>query len=201
MRSLLVVLVAAAVAVLALPASASADANVSVNDDFFKEKTVQIQPGESVTWTWMGLSDHTVTASRNQTIKFDEGPKSSGTFTKTFDKPGRYTYFCQIHGPSMSGAVEVGSAPFPDTKLPVLKGVQAKVRDTSVKLGFRLSEKSKVKVTLSGASHKSKARKLGKGRRSVSFKRLSAGRYKAKLRPIDGAGNRGKAVVKRFTVG
>jgi plastocyanin len=198
MRSRL--LLVAGLAVLALPASASANADVQVMDDFFQAKTVQIQPHESVTWHWGTGTTHTVTSFANQTIKFNSHPKHSGQFTETFDKPGRFRYFCQIHGPSMSGVVEVGPAPFPDTLLPVLKSVKATPGEGTVKLGFKLSEKSKVKVSLSGPSDKSSTKKLAKGERSVTFKKLKAGKYKATLRPTDGAGNRGKAAVKRFTI-
>ena len=125
----------------------------------------------------------------------------SGTFKKTFAKPGRFTYFCKIHGPAMSGVVEVGPAPFPDTLLPRLSSLKAKPGAAKVKLSFKLSEKSKVKVSLSGPSHRSATKRLGKGKRSVGFKRLRVGDYKATLRPTDGTGNRGKAVVKRFSVG
>jgi plastocyanin len=197
MRSLL----AAAAVLLAVPASASAaNADVSVMDDFFQPRTVQIQPGESVTWHWGTGTTHTATAFPNQTIKFNSGAKSSGTFTKTFSKPGRFTYFCQIHGPFMRGTIEVGPPPFGDTLLPRLAGVKAKAGDKQVKLSFRLSEKAKVKVSLSGPSHRSATKRLGKGKRSVGFKHLKAGDYKATLRPTDRAGNRGKARTKRFSV-
>ena len=197
MRFLLV----AAATLLAAPASASAaNADVVVMDDFFQPGTVQIQPGESVTWHWGTGTTHTATAFPNQTIKFNSGAKSSGSFTKTFSKPGRFTYFCQIHGPFMRGTVEVGPPPFPDTLLPRLANLKATPGDAKVKLSFRLSEKAKVKVSLSGPSHRSTTRRLGKGRRSMGFRHLKHGDYKATLQPTDGAGNRGKARTKRFSV-
>jgi plastocyanin len=197
MRSLLV----AAAILLAAPASASAaNADVSVMDNFFRPGTVRIQPGESVTWHWGTGTTHTATAFPNQTIRFNSGEKSSGTFTKTFPKPGRFTYYCQIHGPSMRGAVEVGPRPFPDTLLPRLASVKAKAGDQEVKLSFRLSERAKVRVSLSGPSHRSATKRLGKGERSLGFEHLRAGDYKATLRATDGAGNRGKARTKRFSI-
>jgi plastocyanin len=197
MRSLL----ATAVILLAAPASAyAANADISVMDNFFQPRTVQIQPGESVTWHWGTGTTHTATAFPNQTIKFNSGEKSSGTFTKTFPKPGRFTYYCQIHGPSMRGTVEVGPRPFPDTLLPRLASVKAKAGDEKVKLSFRLSERAKVKVSLSGPSHRSATRRLGKGKGSVGFRHLKAGDYKATVRPTDGAGNRGKASTRRFSI-
>lgn len=173
---------------------------VSVGDNFYDERTVRIQPGDSVSWSFDGDIEHTVTSSRNQTMRFKSGFKSSGTFTQDFPDPGRFTYFCEVHGPTMSGVVEVGGPPFPDTKLPVLSRLGARAGDGAAKLRFRLSERSRVKVTLSGPSRRSVTKRLGKGKRSVAFRRLGAGRYKATLRPTDSAGNRGKAVAKRFTV-
>ena len=197
MRFLLV----AAATLLAAPASASAaNADVVVMDDFFQPGTVQIQPGESVTWHWGTGTTHTATAFPNQTIKFNSGAKSSGSFTRTFSRPGRFTYFCQIHGPFMRGTVEVGPPPFPDTLLPRLASMKAKTGDEKVKLSFRLSEKAKVKVSLSGPSHRSATRRLGKGRRTVGFEHLKAGDYKATLRATDGAGNRGRVRTKRFSI-
>jgi hypothetical protein len=126
---------------------------------------------------------------------------TSGTFSKTFLRRGRFTYFCQIHGPAMSGAVAVGPAPFPDTRLPRVTGVKAKTGDETVKLSFRLSERAKVRVALRGPSHRGVTKRLRKGRHAVGFRRLREGDYKATLRATDGAGNRGKAATKRFSVG
>lgn len=46
-------------------------------------------------------------------MTFDAGPpnsttRTSGSFTRTFDEAGRFTYYCTVHGREvMSGAVEV----------------------------------------------------------------------------------------------
>jgi len=191
----------AVAALLALPAGASAaNADVSVGDNFFKERTVRIQPGDSVTWRFEGTVEHTATTFANQTKRFRSGVKQTGSFSETFADAGRFTYFCEIHGPTMSGAVEVGASPFPDTKLPVLSRLSAKPGEGTARLGFRLSERSRVKVNLSGPSRRGVTKRLGRGKRSVVFRRLGAGRYKATLRPSDAAGNRGRAVVERFSV-
>jgi hypothetical protein len=174
---------------------------VSVGDNFYDERTVRIRPGDSVEWSFDGAIEHTVTSSRNQTMRFRSGVRRTGTFSRTFADPGRFTYFCELHGPVMSGVVEVGGPPFPDTKLPVLTRLRARAGDSGVKLGFRLSERSRVKVKLAGPSRRSVTKRLGKGKRSVAFRRLGAGAYKATLRPTDRAGNRGRAVVQRFGIG
>jgi plastocyanin len=186
--------------VLALPAPAlAADANVNVGDNFFDAPTVRIQPGESVTWHWTGTTEHTVTARPNQTQRFRSSLQSSGTFMRTFPKPGRFTYFCEIHS-EMRGAVEVGPPPFPDTLLPRASSVKAKVSGSTAKVSFKLSEKSRVKVAVSGPTDKVTTRLLGKGKRSLKFRHLKVGRYKVKLSLRDPTGNKGKTVKKSFRV-
>jgi plastocyanin len=187
---------------LAVPAVASA-ADVSVGDNFFSPKTVQIQPGDTVTWTWKGLAAHNVRSDPGQTESFksDVMLGAGKTYDHTFANAGRFTYLCEIHGPAMSGVVEVGSGPFPDTLLPRLTRLKASGGNAAAKLSFRLSEASRVKVSLRGPSRRTVTKRLGKGSRSVRFKRLKAGRYRATVRPTDLAGNRGRAVTKRFTVG
>jgi plastocyanin len=189
---------------LALPAAAgAADTEVTVGDDFFEPQTARIEPGDTVTWRWNGSADHTVKSDEGQAESF-ASPILNGTgktFVRTFDRAGRFTYFCEIHPENMRGVVEVGSPPFPDSTLPRLTRLKAKPGDGRVRLSFRVSELSRVKVTLAGPSDRSTTKRLGKGKRSVAFRRLRAGRYKATLRPTDSSGNRGKAVVERFRVG
>ena len=189
---------------LAVPAPAlAANADVNVGDDFFDPVPVRIQPGDSVTWRWSGSSDHSVRAVANQTESFRSAIMSGAgkTFARPFAKRGRFTYFCEVHPGTMRGAVEVGPAPFPDTILPRVTSVKAKVSGSSVKLSFRLSEKSRLRVSLSGPSKKRATRTLGKGKSSLVFRRLREGRYRASLRPTDTTGNKGRAVKSsRFRV-
>jgi plastocyanin len=186
-------------ALLAIPAPALA-ADVNISDDQFDTTTVQIQPGQSVTWHWTGMDQHTVTANANQTMSFSSPFKTSGTFTRSFPKPGRFLYHCQVHA-QMRAAVEVGPAPFPDTSLPRVSGYKAKVSGSRMKVSFKLSEKSRVRVAVSGPTDKVITRLLGKGKRSITFRHLKAGRYRAGLRLRDTAGNKGHAPkTKRFRV-
>jgi plastocyanin len=186
---------------LAAPAPAlAANADVNVGDDFFDAPTIQIQPGDSVTWHWAGIDQHTVTASSNQTISFGSKLQSSGTFVRSFPKPGRFTYFCKIHS-NMKGVVEVGPAPFPDTTLPRVSGAKAKVSHRTAKVSLRLSEKARVRVSLSGPSKKVVARPLSPGKRSISFRHLRPGSYRVTVQATDTAGNKARTVkLKRFSV-
>ncbi|MFP4513991.1 MAG: plastocyanin/azurin family copper-binding protein [Acidimicrobiales bacterium] len=71
----------------------------------FEPATVEIEAGESVTWTNSGGVRHTVT-STTDSMDFDEPLGSDDSVTITFDEPGTYDYECTIH-PGMTGTVVV----------------------------------------------------------------------------------------------
>jgi len=81
------------------PAGTSA---VTIESFAFSPQTITVPVGTAVTWTNKDSAPHTAT--------FSDGGASSGrlaqgdTFTRTFDKPGTFTYACSIH-PSMTGTV------------------------------------------------------------------------------------------------
>jgi plastocyanin len=69
---------------------------VSVIDNAFEPQVLRIKPGQTVTWVNNGQTAHTVTADDNA---FNSGTFNSGEqYTHTFSKPGRYPYYCQLHG-------------------------------------------------------------------------------------------------------
>lgn len=67
-----------------------------------------ISSGITVQWTNADTMAHTVTADDGS---FDSGAIPPGqTYSRTFNAPGTYPYFCTIHGKaSMSGTVIVGN--------------------------------------------------------------------------------------------
>jgi plastocyanin/Cu/Zn superoxide dismutase len=69
----------------------------------FEPSTVTIAVGDTV--MWMGVSGHTVT-SNSSNWSFNTASDASFNFMA----PGTYTYFCQVHGPSMNGEVIVQGA-------------------------------------------------------------------------------------------
>ena len=79
---------------------------VNIGDNFFTPGDIQVAAGIAVTWEWQGANQHTVT--------FDNGhpgseTQSAGTFRRTFDSSGTFSYHCSIHGALvMSGKVTVG---------------------------------------------------------------------------------------------
>ena len=90
------------------------DAEVSAIDNAFDASIVRIQPGQSIEWSMDGRSPHTVTADDGS---FDSGNLDPGaTYTRTFAKPGVYSYHCTYHGApgvGMTGIIVVGNVDIP----------------------------------------------------------------------------------------
>ena len=88
----------------ATAAAPPTSAAVDVKDNFFSPRTVDIQEGGTVTWTFAGAAVHTVTFTGGP----DSGtPQVSGTFGPvTFTPAGTKNYFCKVHG-SMTGTIRV----------------------------------------------------------------------------------------------
>jgi plastocyanin len=92
------------------PAPAAGEVPVEIGDNTYTPKELSVPVGATVVWTHKGQKKHTVTA--------DDGWFKSdvllngASFKQTFDKPGIYPYYCEIHGGAggqgMSGVVKVG---------------------------------------------------------------------------------------------
>lgn len=193
-RTRLAVLSAALALPLAAPTGASAaTANVRVGDDFFNPEVVRIAPGDAVNWVWEGSNEHTVTTYDGQTESFDSGTRTGGTYTHVFGQRGRFRYFCEVHPLTMRGAVEVGPPPFPDTTVPSFGRTRVMTSPGRARFTFRLSEAATVVIAVRGPSRRRYRKRLGRGRRTVTLRRLRAGSYRARLSATDRAGNRGRA--------
>ena len=84
-------------------------AYVSIFRNGFYPAALTISRGTTVTWVNMDFVQHTVTSGSEQaqTNLFDSHALSNGqSFSYTFDTPGTYTYYCDVH-PHMVGAVTV----------------------------------------------------------------------------------------------
>lgn len=79
---------------------------VEVADDLFDPEDIQVSPGATVTWTWVGSNSHNVLFVDPQ-ITDSGAPKSSGTFSAVMPtSPGTYVYQCGVHT-GMEGSVVV----------------------------------------------------------------------------------------------
>jgi len=175
----------------------AATADVETGDFFFRPDYTRIEPGDTVSWTLLEGSPHTVTSQPSAPSPFDSGELLPGqSFAFTFTAAGRYPYICDIH-PFMKGVVQVG----PDTVDPVLSKVRAKLGKRRVRVTFGLSETSRVSAKLVATKRpgkvlrRTRARKLENGRRVISLKSkaLAAGRYRVTLTAKDPEGNVGTA--------
>jgi len=88
-------------------AAVADDGAVSIQGMRFGSGTITIRAGESVTWTNSDRMPHTVTA--NDGSFSSKALNPGDTFTQKFDKPGKYTYYCQYH-PMMKAEVIVTEA-------------------------------------------------------------------------------------------
>lgn len=88
-------------ATTATTAAATIGATVSIKDDLFDPDKVSIKAGEAVQWKWTGSNPHNVDGPG-----FKSKIQTSGTFTKTFAKPGDFQYRCDVH-PNMVATVSV----------------------------------------------------------------------------------------------
>ena len=118
-------LLLAAVAALAIGAPAlGATIGVGIADKAFAPTGIVVAKGDTVTWTiTKAIADaHTVTSGKPGDADagklFDSGfaelQVDGDTYSVTFDTPGTYDYFCQVHATVMTGKVVVlgeGQAP------------------------------------------------------------------------------------------
>jgi aldose sugar dehydrogenase len=81
----------------------------TLTDTAYQPSPVQVNVGETVTWTNDDSQPHTVTSGEGATPdgRFDSDIMASGaTFSHTFTEAGEYPYFCLLH-PNMVGTVSV----------------------------------------------------------------------------------------------
>ena len=80
------------------------ECRVNIENFAFVPATIEIEVGTTVTWENHDTAPHTATADDGT---FDSDELAQGeTFSYTFDQPGEFPYFCEIH-PNMTGTVIV----------------------------------------------------------------------------------------------
>jgi len=84
--------------------------DILVRNNAFQPSALEVAPGATVVWAWASAGTvHNVTFDDGE----NSGDKGSGTYERTFAAVGNFPYHCTIHGPSMSGVVNVVTAPAP----------------------------------------------------------------------------------------
>ena len=75
----------------------------------FDPEEITISAGETVTWTNMDIVPHTATSGNRGDADLGSVFRSAnlfqgGTFAHTFDEPGEFVYFCEVHPVMMRDA-------------------------------------------------------------------------------------------------
>ena len=175
-RLILAALIGGAVFFGAATAVAENQTVVSGNDDVFHDPKVAVTPGETVSFTNPpGNGEHNIVWNDGKvppmpadSVDGSQWPASG--VSRTFDKPGRYRYYCKLHGDpdfdfGMFGYVYVNAA----GKLPpVLSKLTATGTTKKLTLKFKSTEAGKAKATI--------LKKVGK-----KFVRKSSVSFSAKL--------------------
>jgi plastocyanin len=88
-----------------LPEQPIEDPVITIEDQEFKNGTVTIEEGTTVTWVWEDAPvEHNVVFD-----DFESPLQGEGTYTHTFDSVGVYEYHCEPH-PFMTGTINVVDA-------------------------------------------------------------------------------------------
>ena len=179
---------------------------------------VDIQPGDSVRWTFVGTQNaHNVMSnSPNWSTESPLQPIPAPDWEIAFPVEGNFDFICRVHD-GMKGTVRVTTIPPPpppppplseqpfgndatapitpetvmlDRTRPRLTAVTAARIAKGARVRFKVSEESVVTVRLKRGGRTIKtARSAGIGLRGLTF-RVRSGRYRAEVRAIDLAGNR-----------
>jgi plastocyanin len=93
----------------AQPQAAPSRVELAISDDAFAPRTISVPVSAMVVWSRSGTHPHTVTADDGS---FDSGILRAGQgFAHTFDTPGTFPYYCDVHGGpggvGMSGTITV----------------------------------------------------------------------------------------------
>lgn len=168
---------------LAAPATA-VDVGVQAVDYEFMPKALKIAPGDSVTWTFSGESEHTATSVRGQAERFSSGLETAGgTYTHTFVKPGRFQYICLPHRFTMKGTVQVGD----DAARKSFTGVKTTVSGKRATSRLTLLEAA----TVTAVVDEPKRRRVSLAREQAGPIKiawgtgLKPGRYEARITAVD----------------
>lgn len=85
------------------------EVEITVGDAFFETTVLKVSAGTTLTWHNQGSATHTVNSDPDSPVGgLDSGRLAAGeTYAFTFDEPGQYNYFCEMHPASMRGSINV----------------------------------------------------------------------------------------------
>jgi plastocyanin len=192
-------------------ARAAANVTITARDFFWSPDTVSIQIGDTVTWTnAQGFHNVVLGDSRLNQPGFPSDAAWNPPPQMTFNDPGSYTFFCDIH-PAMAGTVNVaGGEPTPtptptptpppavpppggapaDTTAPSITSPSVFGLDGRVQVRLTVSEPATVNVTFANdAETVAMRRQVQQGTWTLE-RPLAPGIYQYELWAVDAMGNR-----------
>jgi plastocyanin len=212
-RGALIAAVVLALGAGAAPARA-ATADVRVSNFEFTPPTVNIAPGDTVTWRFAGPdTNHSTTADSGQAETWDSDPgnpfpnhPTGDTFSHSFNATGTFGYFCRAHTymrarvvvsapgapPPSGGGGGEPPPPAGDTAAPRLGTLRANARRRRVT--YKLDERARVAGKLRGPTRRNYTLNGKAGTNVVKLpKRMRRGRHTLTLTATDTAGNKSPA--------
>ena len=223
----LALMVAAVVAVIAGAGSsggggtarAAANVTITARDFFWSPDTVTIDVGDTVTWT-NAQGFHNVVLGNDDRLNqpgFPSDPSWNPPPQRTFNEPGSFAYFCEVH-PAMAGTVNVGGVEPPPTPTPTPPAVPPPgsgtpdsapptVSNLSVSGGngratvrLTVSEPATVNVRFARSDDVTLVRAQVRQGASTFERELASGRYVYELWAVDAMGNRSSTHVGEVSV-
>jgi plastocyanin len=86
---------------------------IAVTNNAFSPGTKTVAVGTTIRWAWNSCTGDAYNGQScvSHSVTFADGSGSpvqdQGTFSRTFDAPGVYSYHCSQHGTAMSGTITV----------------------------------------------------------------------------------------------
>jgi plastocyanin len=202
-------------------ARAAANVTITARDFFWSPDNVDIQVGDSVTWTnAQGFHNVVLGDSRQNQPGFPNDPSWNPPPKVTFTTPGSYTFFCEVH-PGMTGTVNVaGGEPTPtptptptvtpsvpppgsgpaDTTPPTVSGVNVTGAGGRARVTLTVSEPASINVRfINGDDVRMTRAQVEAGTRTFD-RPLAKGRYTYELWAVDAMSNRSSTFIGEVSV-
>lgn len=202
-------------------ARAAANVTVTAHDFFWSPDAVEIQVGDTVTWTnEQGFHNVLLGDSRLNQPGFPTDPSWNPPPKMTFNSPGSYTFVCEVH-PGMTGRVQVaGGEPTPtptatatptpgvpppgggapDSTPPTISGLTVSPTSGGAQVRLTVSERATVNARFIGRTGESRLRRQVEAGTWTLAGALARGTYTYELWAVDGQANRSTTEVGEVSV-
>jgi plastocyanin len=202
-------------------ARAAANVTITARDFFWSPDSVEIQVGDTVTWTnAQGFHNVLLGDSRLNQPGFPTDPAWNPPPQMTFNTPGSYTFVCEVH-PGMTGRVQVaGGEPTPtptatptptpgvpppgggtpDTTPPTVSGLTVTPIGGGARVRLTVSERATINVRFIASGDEARMRSQVEAGTWTLDRALARGTYTYELWAVDAMANRSTTQVGEVSV-